>query len=76
MLEFKKLGKDVSKIKRYIERSPISFCDISLGVKFGWAEEFVVEYAVYNDTLILKERVGMTILMLFIILWAQTRLAH
>lgn len=55
MLEFKKLGKDVSKIKRYIERSPISFCDISLGVKFGWAEEFVVEYAVYNDTLILKE---------------------
>ena len=55
MLEFKKLLKDVYKIKEYLERSPISFCDISLGVKYAWREEFKVEYAIYNDTLILRE---------------------
>lgn len=55
MLEFKKLLKDVRVIKPYLELSPISFCDISLGVKYAWRDEFKVEYAIYNDTLILKE---------------------
>ena len=55
MLEFTKLGKDVNKIKEYIARTGGIFCDLSLGVRFMWGEDFSVEYAVLNDTLILKE---------------------
>lgn len=55
MLQFIPLGKEVTKIKKYLINSPVSFCDISLGVKYMWREDFKIEYAVYNDTLILKE---------------------
>ena len=55
MLEFKTLGKKVNIIKPYLERSTISFCDISLGIKYAWRDEFKLEYAIFNDTLILKE---------------------
>lgn len=55
MLEFTKLGKDVNKIKEYIARTGGRFCDLSLGVRFMWGDEFDVEYAELNDTLILKE---------------------
>lgn len=56
MLEFKKLGKDVLEIKRYIDNAEISFCDISIGMKYMWRNEYVVDYAIYNDTLVMKER--------------------
>lgn len=55
MLEFTKLEKDVNKIKEYIARTGGIFCDLSLGVRFMWGDDFSVEYAVVNDTLILKE---------------------
>lgn len=55
MLKFKKLGTDVEKIREYLEKSKISFCDISVGTKYMWRDEFVIEYAIYNDTLIMRE---------------------
>ena len=55
MLQFKRLDKDVSVIEKYLKQSTISFCDISLGIRYMWGDEFVIDYAVYNDTLIMKE---------------------
>ncbi|MBQ7348794.1 MAG: DUF2156 domain-containing protein [Clostridia bacterium] len=55
MLEFKKLGGDVKVIEKYLAQSSISFCDISLGIKYMWRDDFVIDYAIYNDTLIMKE---------------------
>lgn len=55
MLKFTKLEKDVIKIKDYIDRSEISFCDLSIGMKYMWRDEYVVDYAIVNDTLIMKE---------------------
>lgn len=55
MLQFTPLGKKVNLIKEYVRKSEISFCDISLGVKFMWRDDFIIDYAVINDTLILKE---------------------
>ena len=55
MLQFTKLEKNVKIIEPYIKQSEISFCDISLGVRFMWGDEFIIEYAIYNDTLIMKE---------------------
>ena len=54
MLNFEIL-KDVKIIEKYIKVSQISFCDISLGVRYMWGDDFKIDYAIYNDTLILKE---------------------
>lgn len=55
MLEFTRLNENVSVIEKYIKQSEISFCDISLGVRYMWRDDFVVDYAIFNDTLIMKE---------------------
>ncbi|MBO4594919.1 MAG: DUF2156 domain-containing protein, partial [Clostridia bacterium] len=55
MPEFKRLDRDVLLIKKYFEESEIGFCDISAGVKYMWRDDYVIEYAIVNDTLILKE---------------------
>ncbi|MBQ8426701.1 MAG: GNAT family N-acetyltransferase [Clostridia bacterium] len=55
MLQFTRLGKDVLKIKEYIDGAEISFCDISVGMKYMWRDYYVVDYAIVNDTLIMKE---------------------
>ncbi len=55
MLEFKKLGTNVREIEKYLLQSEISFCDISLGIKYMWRDDFVIDYAIFNDTLIMKE---------------------
>ncbi len=55
MIEFIRLGKDVNKIAEYMEKGEINFCDYSIGAKYIWRDEFVIEYAIYNDTLIMKE---------------------
>ncbi len=55
MLEFTRLDKDVLIIKDYLEKAEISFCDISLGTKFMWRDDFLIDYAVFNKTLIMKE---------------------
>ncbi|MBQ0099379.1 MAG: GNAT family N-acetyltransferase, partial [Firmicutes bacterium] len=55
MLKFEKLDKDYNILKDYFEKSNIQFCDLSVGVRFIWRDDFKVEYAIYNDTLIIKE---------------------
>lgn len=55
MLKFKSLDKDVKTIEKYLNMSTISFCDISLGMKYMWRDCYVVDYAIVNDTLIMKE---------------------
>ena len=55
MIEFKKLDKNVDILKDFLPRSKISFCDISLGIKYMWRDDFVIDYAILNDTLIMKE---------------------
>ena len=55
MLEFKTLGADVSILTEYIDKSHTPCCDISLGIRFMWRNDFLVAYAIYNDTLIMKE---------------------
>ncbi|MBQ7348543.1 MAG: GNAT family N-acetyltransferase [Clostridia bacterium] len=55
MIKFELLGSDVNAVKKYLEQSKISFCDISTGVKYMWRDDFVNSYAVFDDTLILRE---------------------
>lgn len=55
MLKFLRLGEDVLNIAEFMQKSEIEFCDYSVGAKYLWRDEFVIEYAVYNDTLIMKE---------------------
>ncbi len=55
MLEFIKLEQNVLKIKDYLNLTDGKICDLSVGVRYMWRDEYVNEYAVYNDTLILKE---------------------
>lgn len=55
MLELKKLDKNVDILKDFLPKSKISFCDISLGIKYMWREDFVIDYAIVNDTLIMME---------------------
>ena len=55
MLEFKPLGENVNLIKDYIDKSEISFCDISLGVKYMWRDDFKADYAFTGESLVLKE---------------------
>lgn len=55
MLEFKRLGEKVNIIKEHIQNYGGGFCDISLGVRYMWRDDFVIDYAFYNDCLIMKE---------------------
>ena len=55
MIEFNELGENVDVIRDYAEQSEVQFCDISVGVKYMWRDDFVIDYAVYNGTLILRE---------------------
>ncbi len=55
MLKFQKLGEDVSILTEYIDKSRTPCCDISLGIRYMWRNDFNVSYAVYNNTLIMKE---------------------
>ena len=55
MLEFLPIEKNLLILKPYLDKVKNIFCDFSLGVRFMWAEDFKVEYAEFNDTLILKE---------------------
>ena len=55
MLKFTKLKKNALPLKKYFEQTKTEFCDISVGVRFLWRDDFKVSFAIYNDTLILKE---------------------
>lgn len=56
-MKFTRLTKDnINDIKDYLRKSEISFCDISVGVKFMWRDEYVIDFSVFDDTLIMKEK--------------------
>lgn len=55
MLKFTRLDKDVNVIAPFMEECEIEFCDYSIGAKYIWRDEFIIDYAIYNDTLIMKE---------------------
>ena len=55
MLKFTRLDKDVNFLFPFMEESEIEFCDYSVGAKYLWRDEFIIDYAIYNDTLIMKE---------------------
>ena len=55
MIQFTKLGDNVNLIKQYLEQSENAFCDISIGIKYMWREEYIIDYAIIDDTLIMKE---------------------
>lgn len=57
MLEFKRMGSDVLSFKNYFEKSPVQFCDLSVGVRYMWKDAFAIDYCFYGDTLIMKESV-------------------
>ena len=54
-MQFIPLKENVLIVKEYFENSPVSFCDISVGNKYMWRDLFVSDYAILNNTLILKE---------------------
>ena len=54
MLDFKPLT-DVNLIKNYLNSSKISFCDLTVGVRYLWRDAFNVDYAIFDNTLIMKE---------------------
>lgn len=55
MLELKKLGQDIEVLAPFIAQTDGRVCDLSLGVKHVWVDVYEIEYAVVNDTLIMKE---------------------
>lgn len=55
MLNLKPLGENVEIIRKFLEISPISFCDLSIGVKYMWRDEFVVSFDIIDDTLVMAE---------------------
>ena len=56
MLKFTKLEKEyIFEIKDYLIQYGGAFCDLSVGVKYMWRDDFKIDYAIYNNTLIMKE---------------------
>lgn len=55
MIHFRRLEKNTLDIKEYLKDAQKPFCDLSIGMKYMWRDVYVVEYAVVNDTLIMKE---------------------
>lgn len=55
-MQFIPLGKNIEILKEYLPYSKVEFCDLSIGVKYMWSEEYKIEYAVFDSTLILKEQ--------------------
>lgn len=55
MIQLKDVGENVKRFGKYFERSKARFCDFSVGVKYMWREDFVISYAFFNDTLIMRE---------------------
>ncbi len=55
MLEFKKLEKDLKILEKYFSEDAPYFCDLTIGTRYIWRDEFIIEYAEFDDTLLLKE---------------------
>jgi hypothetical protein len=58
MLEFSKLTlQDIEAIRKYFSYSTNNTCDNTVGGTFMWRDYFSMEYALFNDTLVLKLKV-------------------
>ena len=55
MLKFNRLDKNVKILKDFMPFASTKFCDLSLGTKYIWRNTFLIDYAIFDDTLILKE---------------------
>ena len=56
MITLTKLDRNnLDVIRPYIKRYGGIFNDLTLGTRFMWGDEFGIEYAVVNDTLIMRE---------------------
>ena len=55
MLNFLPLEDKEEILDKYFQNQKDRFCDLSIGVKYMWRREYSIEYAVYNDTLVIKE---------------------
>ena len=55
MIKLKKLERKTEEIRPYIKKYGGIFNDLTLGTRFMWDDEFGIEYAVYNETLIMRE---------------------
>ena len=55
MIQFERLkGKEI-ELKDFFDKTATAFCDLSVGMKYMWRDYYQVEYAIINDTLIMKE---------------------
>ena len=55
MLKFKRFDdKSLKKIQKFTKASPYRVCDLSAGVLYMWNDIYNLEYAVSNNTLVLK----------------------
>lgn len=55
MIEFKKLSlDDFEKLKPYFDTNPSKICDNTIGTVFMWRHFFDTEFAIFNETLVLK----------------------
>ena len=55
MITLTKLGRNIDPIRPFIKRYGGIFNDLTLGTRFMWGDEFGIEYAIYKDTLIMRE---------------------
>ena len=55
MITLKQLGRNMEPIRPFIKKYGGIFSDLTLGTRFMWGDEFGIEYAVLNDTLIMRE---------------------
>ena len=55
MLDFTALSDKAILLKEFFEKSDISFCDLTVGVKFMWREDYKIDYAIKDGVLYLKE---------------------
>ncbi|MBE5756358.1 MAG: GNAT family N-acetyltransferase [Clostridiales bacterium] len=54
MLEFTLIDENVIKLKEFFELTKLPFCDLTEGVRYMWKDEYLSSFAIFDDTLILK----------------------
>ena len=55
MITLKKLGTNIDIIRPYIKQYGGIFNDLTLGTRHMWGDEFGIEYAIFENTLIMRE---------------------
>ena len=55
MITLTKLGRNIDIIRPFIKRYGGVFNDLTLGTRYMWGDEFGIEYAIFENTLIMRE---------------------